>query len=87
MCLKQLPISMLVVWLLFTAFVRAQDNPLDDPDLQQLLKQAQEMQRNARELQKNPGSVASSSTSCLGSVRVLRNRILVTLPLTLSFNA
>ena len=48
---------MLVVWLLFTAFVRAQDNPLDDPDLQQLLKQAQEMQRNARELQKNPGSV------------------------------
>ena len=57
MYLKQLPISMLVVWLLFTAFVRAQDNPLDDPDLQQLLKQAQEMQRNARELQKNPGSV------------------------------
>jgi hypothetical protein len=42
---------------LFTAFVRAQDNPLDDPDLQQLLKQAQEMQRNARELQKHPGSV------------------------------
>jgi hypothetical protein len=57
MYLKQLPISMLVVWLLFTAFVRAQDNPLDDPDLQQLLKQAREMQRNARELQKNPGSV------------------------------
>jgi hypothetical protein len=57
MYLKQLPISMLVVWLLFTAFVRAQDNPLDDPDLQQLLKQAQERKRNARELQKNPGSV------------------------------
>ena len=55
MYLKQLPISMLVVWLLFTAFVCAQDNPLDDPDLQQLLKQAQEMQRNARDLQKNPG--------------------------------
>jgi len=57
MYFKQLPISMLVVWLFFTAFVRAQDNPLDDPDLQQLLKQAQEMPRNARELQKNPGSV------------------------------
>ena len=29
---------------------------MDDPDLQQLLKQAQEMQKNARDLQKNPGS-------------------------------
>jgi hypothetical protein len=33
MYLKQLPISMLVVWLLFTASVCAQDNPMDDPDL------------------------------------------------------
>ncbi|MGC1323973.1 MAG: hypothetical protein WA849_17465 [Candidatus Udaeobacter sp.] len=47
MYLKQLPISMLVVWLLFTASVCAQDNPMDDPDLQQLLKQAQEMQKNS----------------------------------------
>lgn len=38
---------MLVVWLLFTASVCAQDNPMDDPDLQQLLKQAQEMQKNS----------------------------------------
>lgn len=29
---------------------------MNDPDLQQLLKQAQEMQKNARDLQKNPGS-------------------------------
>jgi len=29
---------------------------LEDPDLQQLLKQAQEMQKNARDLQKSPGS-------------------------------
>ncbi len=29
---------------------------MDDPDLQQLLKQAQEMQKSARDLQKNPGS-------------------------------
>jgi hypothetical protein len=54
--LKQLPISILVLWLLFAAHVGAQDNPLADPDLQQLLKQAQEMQKNARELQKNSGS-------------------------------
>jgi hypothetical protein len=52
MHLKYLPTSVLVVWLLFAASVRAQDNPLEDPDLQQLLKQAQEMQKNA----KNPGS-------------------------------
>jgi len=57
MYLKQLAISMLVVWLLFTASVRAQDNPMDDPDLQQLLKQAQQMQKSARDLQKNPGSL------------------------------
>ena len=29
---------------------------MDDPDLQQLLKQAQEMQKSARDLQKNSGS-------------------------------
>ncbi len=47
MYLKQLPTSVLVVWLLFAASVRAQENPLDDPDLQQLLKQAQEMQKKS----------------------------------------
>lgn len=56
MHLKYLPTSVLVVWLLFVACVRAQNNPLDDPDLQQLLKQAQEMQKNSRGSQKNPGS-------------------------------
>ena len=53
MYLKQLPTSTLVVWLLFSASVRAQDNPMNDPDLQQLLKQAHEMQKSA----KNPGSL------------------------------
>jgi hypothetical protein len=56
MYLKPLPIFMVVVWLLVAACVRAQDNPMEDADLQQLLKQAQEMQKNARDLQKNPGS-------------------------------
>ena len=40
----------------FVPLIRAQDNPMDDPDLQQLLKQAQEMQKSARDLQKSPGS-------------------------------
>ena len=56
MRLKYLPTSVLVVWLSLAASLRAQDNPLDDPDLQQLLKQAQEMQKNSRDLQKSPGS-------------------------------
>ena len=56
MRLKYLPTSVLVAWLLFATSGRAQDNPLADPDLQQLLKQAQEMQKNARDLQKSPGS-------------------------------
>jgi hypothetical protein len=56
MRLKYMPTSALVVWLLFATSARAQDNPLEDPDLQQLLKQAQEMQKNARDLQKSPGS-------------------------------
>jgi len=47
MDLKQLPISTLVVWFLLAASVGAQDNPMDDPDLRQLLKQAQEMQKNS----------------------------------------
>lgn len=54
---KYLPTSVVVVGLLsFAMAVRAQDNPMNDPDLQQLLKQAQEMQKNARDLQKKPGS-------------------------------
>ena len=56
MLLRYSPILVLVTWLLFTVSVCAQDNPMDDPDLQQLLKQAQEMQKNARDIQKNPGS-------------------------------
>ena len=51
--------SVLLVGLLFATAVRAQDNPTDDPDLQQLLKQAQEMQKNARELQKDSGSLGT----------------------------
>jgi len=56
MHLRYLPASVLVVWLLFATSARAQDNPLEDPDLQQLLKQAQEMQKNARRPSKSPGS-------------------------------
>jgi hypothetical protein len=41
--------------LLFVPFLRAQDNPLNDPDLKAMLKEAQEMQKEAKELQKqNP---------------------------------
>src|SRR2546421_8730870 len=43
--------------LLFAPLLRAQDNPLNDPDLKEMLKEAQEMQKEARELQKqNPAS-------------------------------
>jgi hypothetical protein len=50
-------ILIIIFCLLIAAPLRAQENPLDDPDLQQLLKQAQEMQKNTRDLQKNPGSL------------------------------
>src|SRR6266480_732633 len=43
--------------LLFAPFLRAQDNPLNDPDLKEMLKEAQEMQKQAKDLQKqNPAS-------------------------------
>ena len=44
---KYLPTSVFVVWLLFATSIRAEENPMDDPDLQQLLKQAQEMQKSS----------------------------------------
>ena len=44
---KYLPTSVLVGWLLFAASIGAEENPMDDPDLQQLLKQAQEMQKSS----------------------------------------
>jgi hypothetical protein len=43
--------------LLFAPFLCAQDNPLNDPDLKEMLKEAQEMQKEAKKLQKdNPAS-------------------------------
>lgn len=48
--------TLLVVISLLSSFARAQDDPLDDSNLNALLKQAQEMQKNARDLQKSPGS-------------------------------
>src|SRR5207245_3344452 len=43
--------------LLFAPLLRAQDNPLNDPDLKKMLKEAQEMQKEAKELEKqNPTS-------------------------------
>ena len=44
---KYLPTSVLVALLLFATYIRAEENPMDDPDLQQLLKQAQEMQKSS----------------------------------------
>jgi hypothetical protein len=41
--------------LLFAPLLRAQENPLNDPDLKEMLKEAQEMQKESKELQKqNP---------------------------------
>jgi hypothetical protein len=43
--------------LLFVPFLRAQENPLNDPDLKEMLKETQEMQKEAKQLQKdNPTS-------------------------------
>src|SRR6266487_5610278 len=39
--------------LLFAPLLCAQDNPLNDPDLKEMLKEAQEMQKEAKELQKH----------------------------------
>jgi len=52
-------IILVVVCLFLTSPSRAQDdNPLNDPDLKDLLKQAAEMQKEAKELQKqNPTSL------------------------------
>lgn len=48
---------LVIICLLFDPLLRAQDNPLNDPDLKEMLKEAQEMQKQANELQKqNPTS-------------------------------
>jgi hypothetical protein len=39
--------------LFFIPLLRAQDNPLNDPDLKKMLKEAQEMQKEAKQLQKD----------------------------------
>jgi hypothetical protein len=41
--------------LLFASFLCAQDDPLNDPDLKEMLKEAQEMQKEAKKLQ-NPAA-------------------------------
>ena len=52
------PVTILaIIGLLFAPILRAQDNPLNHPDLQEMLKEAREMQKEAKELQKqNPTS-------------------------------
>ncbi len=46
--------SILVIGcLLFTPLLHAQDNPLNDSDLKEMLKEAQEMQKEAKQLQKD----------------------------------
>jgi hypothetical protein len=55
---RQPYIILIVVCLLLAAPLRAQDDDLlNDPDLEDLLKQAAEMQKNAGEPQKNPTSL------------------------------
>jgi hypothetical protein len=49
---KYLPTVFVVISLLFALSTRAQDNPLNDPDLKEMLKQAQEMQKQSKEFQK-----------------------------------
>jgi hypothetical protein len=53
---SQFYLFLLVTCALFIPLLNAQDNPMNDPDLQQLLKQAQEMQKKAGDSQKNSGS-------------------------------
>jgi hypothetical protein len=55
---RQLPYSILViVCLVFAGALRAQDNPLKDPDLKEMLKEAEKIQKQAGELHKqNPTS-------------------------------
>jgi hypothetical protein len=48
----RLTFPVFISFLLFAARVSAQDNALKDPDLNEMLKQAQEMQREADKLQK-----------------------------------
>ena len=44
-----------IICLLSTPLLRAQDNPLNDPDLKEMLKEAQELQKQTKEFQKqNP---------------------------------
>jgi hypothetical protein len=48
---------LIIICLLLAAPLRAQDNPLNDPDLKEMLKEAEKMQKEAGELQKqNPTS-------------------------------
>jgi hypothetical protein len=55
------PFSLLVIsCLLLAPLLRAQENPLNDPDLKEMLKEAQEMQKQANDLQKQ--SPTSTST-------------------------
>jgi sarcosine oxidase gamma subunit len=55
---RQLRYSILViVCLVFAGALRAQDNPLNDPDLKEMLKEAEKIQKEAGELHKqNPTS-------------------------------
>ena len=52
---------LVIVCLLLAPFLRAQENPLNDPDLKEMLKEAQEMQKEAKKLQ-NPAAPDTKKT-------------------------
>src|SRR6266853_6638993 len=49
---------LIIICLVLAAPLRAEENPLNDPDLQEMLKQAQEMQKKAAEIQKQNPTLA-----------------------------
>jgi hypothetical protein len=46
-------LHLVISCLLFAPLLRAQENPLNDPDLKEMVKEAQEMQKEAKQLQKD----------------------------------
>jgi hypothetical protein len=44
---------LVIICLLFAPLLCAQENPLNDPDLKEMLKEAQQMQKEAKQLQKD----------------------------------
>jgi hypothetical protein len=58
---------LVIIWLLLAPLLRAQENPLNDPDLKAMLKEAEEMQKASQRTSETEPDIARHKEETRGN--------------------